>query len=143
MRIEFIQKIYSKDRLFNDNGFIDDSYEIEKTINSFEKSIEKANDVNELLLKEARFTKNLYKIACKNIKLDSFTRDRDSNDFINSNLNHGNYLAYGLASVALWSLGISPAFAVMHGKTRRGALVFDVADLIKDAIVLPLAFSFK
>jgi CRISPR-associated protein Cas1 len=28
----------------------------------------------------------------------------------------------------------------MHGKTRRGALVFDVADLIKDAIVLPWAF---
>lgn len=28
----------------------------------------------------------------------------------------------------------------MHGKTRRGALVFDVADLIKDTIVLPWAF---
>ncbi len=28
----------------------------------------------------------------------------------------------------------------MHGKTRRGALVFDVADLIKDALVLPFAF---
>ena len=28
----------------------------------------------------------------------------------------------------------------MHGKTRRGALVFDVADLFKDAMVLPLAF---
>lgn len=28
----------------------------------------------------------------------------------------------------------------MHGKTRRGALVFDVADLIKDAIILPWAF---
>ncbi|MGJ8694550.1 MAG: type I-F CRISPR-associated endonuclease Cas1f, partial [Thalassotalea sp.] len=31
-------------------------------------------------------------------------------------------------------------FAVMHGKTRRGALVFDIADLIKDALVLPWAF---
>ena len=28
----------------------------------------------------------------------------------------------------------------MHGKTRRGALVFDIADLIKDAVVLPWAF---
>jgi CRISPR-associated protein Cas1 len=28
----------------------------------------------------------------------------------------------------------------MHGKTRRGALVFDVADLVKDAIVLPWSF---
>ena len=40
----------------------------------------------------------------------------------------------------LWCLGISHSFAVMHGKTRRGALVFDVADLIKDAIVLPCSF---
>jgi CRISPR-associated protein Cas1 len=52
-------------------------------------------------------------------------------------LNHGNYLAYGLAATTLWVLGISHSFAVMHGKTRRGALVFDVADLIKDAVVLP------
>lgn len=28
----------------------------------------------------------------------------------------------------------------MHGKTRRGALVFDVADLIKDSIILPWSF---
>ena len=28
----------------------------------------------------------------------------------------------------------------MHGKTRRGALVFDVADLIKDTLILPWAF---
>lgn len=30
----------------------------------------------------------------------------------------------------------------MHGKTRKGALVFDVADLIKDAIVLPWSFIY-
>jgi CRISPR-associated protein Cas1 len=30
--------------------------------------------------------------------------------------------------------------AVLHGKTRRGALVFDIADLVKDATILPLAF---
>ena len=29
---------------------------------------------------------------------------------------------------------------MLHGKTRRGGLVFDVADLIKDAIILPQAF---
>lgn len=28
----------------------------------------------------------------------------------------------------------------MHGKTRKGTLVFDVADVIKDGIILPLAF---
>jgi CRISPR-associated protein Cas1 len=28
----------------------------------------------------------------------------------------------------------------MHSNTRRGALVLDVADLIKDTLILPLAF---
>ena len=30
--------------------------------------------------------------------------------------------------------------ARIHGKTRRGGLVFDIADLIKDALILPQAF---
>ena len=29
---------------------------------------------------------------------------------------------------------------MVHGKTRRGGLVFDVADLVKDAVILPQAF---
>ena len=29
---------------------------------------------------------------------------------------------------------------MLHGKTRRGGLVFDIADLIKDAVILPQAF---
>jgi CRISPR-associated protein Cas1 len=45
-----------------------------------------------------------------------------------------------LAATTLWVLGIPHGFAVMHGKTRRGALVFDVADLVKDALILPWAF---
>ena len=45
-----------------------------------------------------------------------------------------------MGATTLWVLGIPHSFAVMHGKTRRGALVFDVADLIKDAIILPWAF---
>ena len=61
-------------------------------------------------------------------------------DRANRFLDHGNYLAYGLAATAAWVLGIPHAFAVMHGKTRRGGLVFDVADLIKDAVIMPEAF---
>ena len=140
LRINFIKKIYSKDKLFMENGFQTDSYEIENAITHYESAINKSQTTNELLLSEAKFTKMLYKTACTNKKLKGFVRNRDGNDIINANLNHGNYLAYGLASLSLWVLGIPPAFAVMHGKTRRGALVFDVADLIKDAIVLPLAF---
>ena len=37
-------------------------------------------------------------------------------------------------------LGLPHGLAVLHGKTRRGGLVFDVADLVKDAVILPQAF---
>ena len=37
-------------------------------------------------------------------------------------------------------LGLPHGLAVLHGKTRRGGLVFDAADLVKDAVILPQAF---
>ena len=89
---------------------------------------------------EARLTKQLYKIAAQSTGYGAFTRERSAEDVANSFLNHGNYLAYGLAATTLWVLGIPHGFAVMHGKTRRGALVFDVADLIKDTLILPWSF---
>jgi CRISPR-associated protein Cas1 len=96
--------------------------------------------VTKLLAIEADLTKRLYKTVANSIDYGSFRRDREATDKANAFLNHGNYLAYGLAASCLWVLGIPHGFAVMHGKTRRGALVFDVADLIKDALVLPWAF---
>ena len=61
-------------------------------------------------------------------------------DLANRFLDHGNYLAYGLGATATWAIGLPHGLAVMHGKTRRGGLVFDAADVIKDALVLPQAF---
>ena len=49
-------------------------------------------------------------------------------------------MAYGLGATACWVLGLPHGLAVLHGKTRRGGLVFDVADLVKDAAILPQAF---
>ena len=93
-----------------------------------------------MLLIEARLTKTLYKIAVNRTNHTGFAREYTSEDDANSFLNHGNYLTYGLAATTLWVLGIPHGFAVMHGKTRRGALIFDVADLVKDALILPWAF---
>lgn len=139
-RIDFIKKVWQKDPQIRDKILYPNEALFDENVSKFSKSIEKAINVNELLLSEATFTKKLYSICASSLRIRNFVRDRESLDSINIHLNHGNYLAYGLASVALWVLGIPPAFALFHGKTRRGALVFDVADLIKDAIVLPLAF---
>lgn len=139
-RIEFIRKIWTKDRDLKEYGFYLDDLDIQQALTGFEQKIPHLNKVGDLLLAEAATTKQLYKIATTRTALKDFSRNHEQGDLANNFLNHGNYLAYGLAATTLWVLGIPHGFAVMHGKTRRGALVFDVADLVKDAVVLPYAF---
>lgn len=139
-RIQFMQTVWAKDRSLMVEGFNIGDEDISSSLSRTSTRIEKAQKVSNLLQIEAEFTKRLYKIAANRTKHGDFIRDRESVDVANGFLNHGNYLAYGLAATTLWVLGISHGFAVMHGKTRRGALVFDVADLIKDTLVLPWAF---
>ncbi len=139
-RVTYLINIWAKDRdLKAENFLIDDSL-ISTALNGYSEQIQSANKVGDLLQREALLTKQLYRYAAKATQLDGFVRERENTDLANGFLNHGNYLAYGLAATTLWVLGIPHGFAVMHGKTRRGALVFDIADLIKDAIVLPWAF---
>ncbi|MGM0597963.1 MAG: type I-F CRISPR-associated endonuclease Cas1f [Myxococcota bacterium] len=139
-RIEFLEKVWEKDRTLNNYGFFTDEHQISQALSGFKNKINSAGSTGELLQEEARLTKTLYKFAAQKTDYQQFTRDRFAEDDANAFLNHGNYLAYGVAATTLWVLGIPHGFAVMHGKTRRGALVFDIADLIKDAIVLPQAF---
>lgn len=96
----------------------------------------------DLLAEEARLTKRLYALVAQNTSYGEFKRAKrgTGTDPANRFLDHGNYLAYGLGATATWVLGIPHGLAVLHGKTRRGGLVFDVADLVKDALVLPQAF---
>ncbi|HED40225.1 MAG TPA: type I-F CRISPR-associated endonuclease Cas1 [Chromatiales bacterium] len=139
-RIQFMQTVWSKDRDLMAEGFNSQDEDIANALNNIQARISNAAKVGNLLQIEADLTKRLYKIAANRTKQQGFVRERDSTDIANDFLNHGNYLAYGLAATTLWVLGIPHGFAVMHGKTRRGALVFDVADLIKDTLVLPWAF---
>ncbi|MCG7543081.1 type I-F CRISPR-associated endonuclease Cas1f [Pseudoalteromonas sp. MM17-2] len=144
-RIDLLNQVWQKDRDLKAEGFNFDDKPIQSALDTFFTRTEKASNSQELLLTEAQLTKVLYKYAANTTDTAGFKRQHQStrkvdigkaNDF----LNHGNYLAYGLAACTLWVLGIPHGFAVMHGKTRRGALVFDIADLIKDALVLPWAF---
>ena len=139
-RIQFIRQSWAKDKDLQLEGFLSEDDDTATALTGFADKIERTPNVTQLLLAEAQLTKRLYKITVLRTQTDDFVRNFDSTDDANAFLNHGNYLAYGLAASTLWVLGIPHGFAVMHGKTRRGALVFDVADLIKDAIVLPWAF---
>ncbi|MCH1920939.1 type I-F CRISPR-associated endonuclease Cas1f [Shewanella sp. A3A] len=139
-RIDYLQTVWAKDRELKNQGFVFHDEVIQQALSAFHQRTDNATQSAELLLTEAQLTKVLYKYAANNTGIENFTRQHDSTTLANDFLNHGNYLAYGLAASCLWVLGIPHGFAVMHGKTRRGALVFDVADLIKDAVVLPWAF---
>ncbi len=139
-RIEYLQIVWGSDRDLNNEGFYGNDQDTARALSIFLAKIEQGSSVNDLLLIEAQLTKTLYKIAANCTKQNDFVRDFERVDDANAFLNHGNYLAYGLAATTLWVLGIPHGFAVMHGKTRRGALIFDVADLIKDALILPWAF---
>ncbi len=116
-------------------------------VRKFEGRIASAQSTGQLLSTEGDWAKALYGVLAGKYKLEDFRRDdgrrsrEDIPAIINSFLDHGNYIAYGYAAVSLYALGISYALPLLHGKTRRAALVFDVADLIKDAMVMPLAFE--
>ncbi len=135
-RIDFLNVIWSKDKDLQIEGITPNA----KLLDDFKQKITNAQSVNKLLTDEMLLTKALYRQAATATKTSKFTRQHDSADLANDFLNHGNYLAYGLAATTLWVLGIPHGFALMHGKTRRGALVFDIADLIKDTLILPWAF---
>lgn len=108
----------------------------------FEERTEKAISIVQLMGIEGAFIKTLYKVAAR--ATDATWANRapgESSDRANRFLDHGNYLAYGLASAVLWAYGIPTSLPVTHGATRAGGLVFDIADAVKDAVVLPTAFQ--
>ncbi len=139
-RVDYLKTVWQKDKELQADGFSSDESITMQALQRYSHQIQAVTKVGDLLMHEASLTKQLYKMATRATNITDFNRQHDGQDLANAFLNHGNYLAYGFAATTLWVLGIPHGFAVMHGKTRRGALVFDVADLIKDAIVLPWAF---
>lgn len=122
---------------------------------NFDDRLGSVATIPELLGVEGQFSKACYKFfaeASGLSKSGEFRREPgaeperksapdDPFRLVNRLIDHGNYLAYGMAGAALWALGIPPHMSVFHGKTRAGGLVFDLADAFKDAFVLPIAFA--
>lgn len=141
-RAKQVEQLWLESRYQRDSGFSPSSSEVSALLARSRESIALAPDTTALLTEEARLTKQLFKLASRATEYGDFTRVKRGSgaDPANRFLDHGNYLAYGLGATATWVLGLPHGLAVLHGKTRRGGLVFDVADLIKDAVILPQAF---
>jgi CRISPR-associated protein Cas1 len=129
-------------RQLRETGFAVDLGRLDDLLQRTSRQIDLAQDNTALLTEEARLTKALFKLAVDTVGYGDFTRAKRGSgaDPANRFLDHGNYLAYGLGATATWVLGLPHGLAVLHGKTRRGGLVFDAADLVKDASILPQAF---
>ena len=142
MRLQRLQQHWSTFKPLQAQGFAPDQCALDAAIAQSAAAQLHSPNHTTLHTEEARLSKQLYQLAARATQYGDFTRAKrgESSDAANQFLDHGNYLAYGLAASACWVLGLPHGLAVLHGKTRRGGLVFDVADLIKDATILPQAF---
>jgi CRISPR-associated protein Cas1 len=142
VRLQKVRQHWLGSRLLQEAGFSIQADALEPALDHSLRSIDLAPDHTFLLTEEARLTKHLFKLAARAVQYGDFARAKrgDGGDPANRFLDHGNYLAYGLGATAAWVLGLPHGLAVLHGKTRRGGLVFDIADLVKDAVILPQAF---
>ena len=141
LRLQRIQTQWQA-RALREAGFEVDLDQLQTLVEQFLPLVQRAPDVVALLTDEARLSKALFKLAAATVGYGEFTRAKrgTGTDPANRFLDHGNYLAYGVGATATWVLGLPHGLAVLHGKTRRGGLVFDAADLVKDAVILPQAF---
>lgn len=129
----------------HDWSFSDTATTLAGLVNHFTQQFDQATTSQQLLATEGRFSQQLYALANQlTLNDDKFKRSHGTRDKLfdpaNQFLDHGNYLAYGLGAIACWVLGLPHGLAILHGKTRRGGLVFDAADIIKDSVILPQAF---
>ncbi|NDV14057.1 type I-F CRISPR-associated endonuclease Cas1 [Crenobacter sp. HX-7-9] len=141
-RLARIRQHWLASRALREAGFEVDPPQLEALLENSCSMLQHAPDHACLLTEEARLSKQLFRLAAHATRYGEFTRAKrgTGGDPANRFLDHGNYLAYGLGATATWVLGLPHGLAILHGKTRRGGLVFDAADLVKDAIILPQAF---
>jgi CRISPR-associated protein Cas1 len=94
---------------------------------------------------EGQRVKALYKLLAQKNKIARFRRNYDpdaweAQDPVNLALSAANTCLYGVVHSAVLALGCSPALGFIHSGTQH-AFIYDVADLYKAEITIPLAFS--
>lgn len=88
---------------------------------------------------EGRHIRNLYKEMSKKHKTGPFRRDVEATDPVNMGLNLGNAILYGAAASACATISVNPALGIIHRGDAR-SLLYDLADLYKPTITIPVAF---
>ncbi|MGO4612979.1 type I-E CRISPR-associated endonuclease Cas1e [Nocardia sp. 2YAB30] len=94
---------------------------------------------------EGQRVKTLYRILAQKHGIKRFRRNYDptawdTQDPVNRALSAANSCIYGVVHAAVLALGCSPALGFIHNGTQL-AFVYDIADLFKMRVTVPLAFS--
>lgn len=99
-----------------------------------------AGSITQMRGLEGSLMKRSYATLSKQHGLRGWRRDTAGDDNVNLALNICNGLMYGLSAAAAQALCLNPALGVIHRGNAR-SLLFDLADLYKVSIILPIAFS--
>jgi CRISP-associated protein Cas1 len=94
---------------------------------------------------EGQRVKALYRILAEQYGIKRFRRNYDpdawdTQDPVNLALSAANSCMYGIVHAAVLAIGCSPALGFVHSGTQM-AFVYDIADLFKMQVTVPLAFS--
>jgi CRISPR-associated protein Cas1 len=103
-------------------------------------SIDRYTTIEQILGLEGSITRKTY-AALNSRNGVGFKRDSQSREGINSSLTIANNALYNYVATILISLGLSPSIGFLHGQTRRGGLVFDIADVFKYPVFMEEVFS--
>lgn len=107
-------------------------------------------DVSELTMQQLRGregarVRRAYRMASEKTGVPWDGRDYDPEHFeagtpVNQALTAGNICLYGLAHAVIFALGCSPGLGFVH-VGHENSFVYDIADLYKAELVIPLAFE--
>ncbi|WP_386191463.1 type I-E CRISPR-associated endonuclease Cas1e [Streptosporangium jomthongense] len=94
---------------------------------------------------EGQRIKALYRLLTTKHGIKRFKRNYDpeswdDQDPVNKALSAANSCMYGVVHAAILALGCSPALGFVHNGTQM-SFVYDVADIYKARVTIPLAFS--
>ncbi|WP_078891871.1 type I-E CRISPR-associated endonuclease Cas1e [Streptomyces sp. NRRL S-350] len=94
---------------------------------------------------EGQRVKAHYRLLAQQHRIGRFRRNYDpgswdTQDPVNQALSAANTCLYGIVHAAVLALGCSPALGFVHNGNQQ-AFVYDIADLYKAELTIPLAFS--
>lgn len=111
----------------------------------FEEPVAPGTGLAQLRGLEGQRMKAAYRLLAKQYRVPAFKRSYDPADWdtqspVNLALSSANTCLYGIAHAAILALGCTPGLGFVHAGSTH-AFVYDVADLYKAELSLPLAFS--